>query len=290
MRGCEKHSKDMHALYIDDLSEAEAVNLKKQLMNDPVIRPYPLNRHERTKHILPAGSILQNNLNRIESFTSINLMKINEKKSKLMMFNKSKKYDFPPEFAFSNGEFLECIEETKLLGIILNSSLRWDSNTANMVTRAMSKMWLLRRMKLLNLEPQLIFDYFTKEVRPLVEQGVVDWNSGLTKAQRSDLERIQKVALKIILGDEYTSYDNACNYFNIGELNDRRLQLCTNFAVKLFKSDRRPEFFQPPDNSLNTRNDKPLVKENTCRTKRCFNAPHNYLSRLVNENKTKIVK
>ena len=78
MLGCEKHSKDMHALYIDDLSEAEAVNLKKQLMNDPVIRPYPLNRHKRTKHILPAGSILQNNLNRIESFTSTKLMKLNE--------------------------------------------------------------------------------------------------------------------------------------------------------------------------------------------------------------------
>ena len=105
MPGCEKHSKDMHALYIDDLLEAEAVNLKKKLVNDPVIRPYPLNRHERTKHILPAGSILQNNLNRIESFTSTNLMKINEKKSKVTIFNKSKNYDFPQEFAFSNGEF-----------------------------------------------------------------------------------------------------------------------------------------------------------------------------------------
>ena len=58
----------------------------------------------------------------------------------------------------------------------------------------------------------------------------------------------------------------------------------------LFQSERRPEFFQPPDNSLNTRNDKPLVKENTSRTKRCFKAPHNYLSRLVNENKTNTVK
>ena len=95
MLGCEKHSKDMHALYIDDLSEAEAVNLKKQLMNDPVIRPYPLNRHKRTKHILPAGSILQNNLNRIESFTSTKLMKLNEQNLKVMIFIKSKKYHFP---------------------------------------------------------------------------------------------------------------------------------------------------------------------------------------------------
>ena len=95
MPGCEKHSKDMHALYIDDLSEAEAVNLKKQLVN----------RYDRTKHILPAGSILQNNLNRIESFTSINLMKINEKKSKVMMFNKSKNMTFPQSLLFQMVNF-----------------------------------------------------------------------------------------------------------------------------------------------------------------------------------------
>ena len=57
---CRTHKKDMHALYVDDLSEAEAVNLKKQLVNDPVVRPFPLNRHERTQHILPGGSLLQN--------------------------------------------------------------------------------------------------------------------------------------------------------------------------------------------------------------------------------------
>ena len=52
-----------------------------------------------------------------------------------------------------------------------------------MVTRAMYKMWLLWRMKLLNLEPDIIFDYYAKEVRPLVEHGVVVWNFGLNKAQ-----------------------------------------------------------------------------------------------------------
>ena len=108
--------------------------------------------------ILLANSLLQQNLNKIEDFTSINMMKINEKKSNVMIFNKSKNYEFPPRFAVSNGDYLECVEETKLLGIILNSSHRFDSNTANMVTRAMSKMWLLRRMKLLNLEPDIIFD------------------------------------------------------------------------------------------------------------------------------------
>ena len=39
---CIVHSKDMHALYIDDLSEAEAIELKRQLVDYPVQRPFPL--------------------------------------------------------------------------------------------------------------------------------------------------------------------------------------------------------------------------------------------------------
>ena len=118
----------MHAVFIDDLSEAEAIEMKKQLIADPSRRPYPLNYHERSQQILPPGSILQENLNKIEIFTLNNQMQINPQKSKVMIFNKSHKYDFPPEFHFQDGNILECLEETKLLGILLSLSLKWDAN------------------------------------------------------------------------------------------------------------------------------------------------------------------
>ena len=178
---------------------------------------------------------MQQNLTKIEEFTFTNKMKINENKSKVMIFNKSRKFDFPPELSFNNGDLLECLEETKLQGIQLQSSLKWNSNTSAMYTKAMSKMWLLRRMKGLKLEPTLIFDYYIKEIRPLEEQGVIVWNSGLTKTQIKDIEKIQKVALLIILGDDFSSYDVACNTFDISTLSSRRAQLCSNFAIKLFK-------------------------------------------------------
>jgi hypothetical protein len=38
---CVRHAKDTHALYIDDLSEADAIELKKQIIVDPVQRPFP---------------------------------------------------------------------------------------------------------------------------------------------------------------------------------------------------------------------------------------------------------
>ena len=74
-------------------------------------------------------------------------LEVNVKKTKVMIFNKSRKYDFPPEFHFRDGNILECLEETKLLGILLSSSLKWDSNTNAICKNAKTKLWLLRRLR-----------------------------------------------------------------------------------------------------------------------------------------------
>ena len=143
-------------------------------------------------------------------------------------------------------------------------------------------------MKILKLEPQLIFDYYIKEIRVLAEQGVAIWNSSLTKSQIHDLEKIQKVSLKIILGDQYNSYKSACDFFQICSLSIWRLQLCTQFALKLYKSDHSSNYVTHTRKLVNTRADQPLLVENLCNTTRAYNAAHNYLTRLVNLNQSKL--
>ena len=94
----------------------------------------------------------------------------------------------------------------------------------------------------------------------------------------------------IILGQQYESYFSACNRFGLEKLSVRRLEISTKFAVKLYKSKRCNEFFTPAVRKINTRNDAPLLIEEKCNTRRCFGAPHNYLTRLVNKNKAKILR
>ena len=68
---------------------------------------------------------------------------------------------------------LEVVREDKLLGITIQSDLKWHSNTNMICRRAMSRMWLLRRMKSLKIEERIILDYYIKEIRPVAEHGVV---------------------------------------------------------------------------------------------------------------------
>ena len=211
-------------------------------------------------------------------------MKINTTKSNIMIFNMSRSYAFPPEFSFNDGDnFLEVLSESKLLGIYLTSNLTWHKNTENMVRNAMKRMWLIQRMKRLHLDSNIKFEYYLKEIRPTLEYAVPVWNSGLSSGQVKQLERVQKIALKVILGPAFTSYSEACSRFNIESLAARRYKLCVNFAIKLYKSERRRHFFELQDTQRKTRNRKVVVEKRT-RTTRCYNAPHNALARLVNEN------
>ena len=178
------------------------------------------------------------------------------------------------------------VEESRLLGTQLTSDLRWSRNTDEMVSKAMKKMWLLRRLKILKLDRNTILEYYIKEIRPLVEQCVPVWNSGLTGSHNKEIEKVQKVACRIILGSNYVNYQIACNSLGIFPLSDRRHQLSLNYAIKLFHSPRRDEFFSVTQNNVNTRRPKLVVEQKS----RCYNAPHNYLSRLINQNIDKIIK
>ena len=54
----------------------------------------------------------------------------------------------------------------------MTPDLRWNTHVKEIFKKAMSRMWLLRRLKLVKLEPETILDYYIKEIRPIVEHGV----------------------------------------------------------------------------------------------------------------------
>ena len=64
-----------------------------------------------------------------------------------MHFSRSKKYDFPPEFSIGGSEVLQVKKELRILGVIVQDRLRWDSQCKEMVKKATTTIWALRRMK-----------------------------------------------------------------------------------------------------------------------------------------------
>lgn len=274
-------SKHEKVKFVDDGTVAVSIDLKKCLVPDPVPRPRPLNYRERTGHILPdVNNLLHYFVKDTEKFVETNNLVINKKKTKVMLFNKSRKLDFPPEVQFSNSIPIEYITETKLVGVVLSENLTWHKNTLYICQKARGKLWLLRRMVKLGLDIYQMFNVYCKEVRSILELAVPVWHPGLTKKNTDDIERIQRVAFKIILQNQYRSYSVACRAFSTLTLEERRENLSLKFARKNLKS--KHPFFKKVNSSVNTRSKKNLVQEYRCRTSRYKKSSLPYLSKLLN--------
>ena len=77
----------------------------------------------------------------------------------------------------------------------------------------------------------------------LTEYCSTVFHSSLTVEQSQDLERIQKTCLKVILGDNYVSYEAALEMTGLETLHERREQRCRKFALKCIKHPTNHRLF-----------------------------------------------
>ena len=271
-----------HWKYVDDLTIAEALNLKDKLVNNTdKVWEEPVNFHNRTKQTLPTQeSKVQEQLNKLHEHAIENEMKINIEKSKVMLFNSAKSRDFSPEMMIEN-ETLEVVEEMKLLGVRISSDMKWHSNTEYITKKSFSRLWLMRRLKQLGASQNELLDVYCKQVRSVLEFAAVVWHPGLTRNNSADIERVQKSALAIILGKDYNTYENALTHLSLEKLAIRREKLCLSFARKTAKS--HPHWYQVDTKKINTRRKVKEFKEVNTRTKRFKNSAIPYLTRLLNQ-------
>ena len=119
-------------------------------------------------------------------------MILNQKKTKLMIFNFTNKYKFTTRLEL-NDENIEVVPKTKLLGVILTNDLKWDENTLSLVQRANGRMELLRKVAKFTTSIDDKKEIYISYIRSIFEQSCEVWHSSLTQENENDLERIQKV-------------------------------------------------------------------------------------------------
>ena len=168
------------------------------------------------------GKKLQKSVDELQNFTDANGMRINENKSKVMLFSRSKNLHDIPDIGLGKNKKLEVINRIKLLGVMVSENLKWDLNTEYICSKARKRIFLLRNMKLSGLNTKELIDAYKKEVRSLIEFAVPVWNSGLTLDQIRTIERVQKSSLSAILGHNYTCYEDALKLTKLDRLSTRR--------------------------------------------------------------------
>ena len=217
-------------------------------------------------------------------------MVINNNKSKVMIFNQHRKYACMPQLTLSGegGEFLEVVESVKLLGVQLRSDLRWCDNTDYICKRGYSRLWILRRLKGLGANLVELVDVYEKQIRSVMELAVPVWQPAITKQEQYQIERVQKCAMYIILGDQYTKYSQALEIVQLETLEERRKKICENFVKKAAKHPKYMHWFSQKSKLTNSKTRKTRSDQSKkyhpvqFRTNRYKNSPLPYLTELLN--------
>ena len=111
------------------------------------------------------------------------------------------------------------------------------------------------------------------------------WHSSLTKKNRRDLERVQRCAVRVIMGEKYENYKHGLQSLRLETLEKRREILCLSFAKKCIKNDKVKSLF--PRNSskhkMKKRNKRKIFKPVKANTERYKKSSIPYMVNLLNE-------
>ena len=267
--------------FIDDLSVLELVNLVISGLSSYNFKQHVASDIGVHGQYLPSNNIQsQTYLDKISQWTDKNRMALNTDKTKFMIFNFTKKFQFNTRIILGNT-LLEEVQECKLLGLTLTNQLSWQRNTESIVKKANTRMIILQKLFDYDLPTKDMVNIYILFIRSMVEYSCVVWHSSLTVEDSNCIERVQKTALRLILRDDYLDYSSAMKITGLETLRDRRTQLSLNFAKKCLKSKKTSELFPTIKKTVNTRpHEKYYVTP--ARTDRLAKSSVPYLQRLLN--------
>ena len=142
------------------------------------------------------------------------------------------------------------------MGTTITSDLSWSKNTKKIVQDSNKRMQFLHRAKKFTNNVGDLKKIYMLQIRSKLEQSAAVWHSSLNKKDSKDLERVQKSALKVILGDRYRGYEDALRIIKLDSLEERRLKICLKFAQQCLRNEKMRDMFpkNKSDHGMKKRN------------------------------------
>ena len=104
-------------------------------------------------------------------------------------------------------------------------------------------MQILHKLATFKINVQDMKEIYILYIRSILEFNCQVWHSSLTEEDRMYLERVQKVACRLILQSEYDCYEQALKTLQLESLDRRRSALCLRFAKKCSTNPKTSSMF-----------------------------------------------
>ena len=210
-------------------------------------------------------------------------MVLNEKKTKAMIINFTEKHQFSTRLKL-NSNNIEIVESMKILGTTINNKLDWSQNCSELVKKVNKRMVFLRKILSFGANRREMVQIWKTYCRSVLEQSAVLWQGALTQENRETLERTQKTFAKLILKNNYKSYEQSLQVLDLPTLDARRNQLTLQFAKKCIQNRKMAHLFplKGKKHDYLLRNNQ-KYKIQFANTERFRKSPILFMQRLLNE-------
>ena len=142
-----------------------------------------------------------------------NLMNINWNKTKEMIIGPLAKLSVP--LITVDGNTIQRVDVFKLLGVTVDSDLRWDSHVSAICSKASSRLYFLKLLKRSSVSKDDLMHFYVSYIRPVLEYACAAWHSSLNIEQTKRIESIQRRAVLIITGEsDYLNYCKINNFLH----------------------------------------------------------------------------
>ena len=108
-------------------------------------------------------------------------------------------------------------------------------------------MWMVRRLKALGATRSRLIDGLQKQLLSVFNHGVIAWDSLLTEEEEQEFERVLKAGLKIIWGQDYTSFVEVLIDANLRTIRQVCCRIVNIFVKKSVKHDQFKKWFVNDD-------------------------------------------
>ena len=144
-------------------------------------------------------------------------MVINTDKTKVMLItSRQKRYHLQIgdlQLNLNNSD-LKLSSKEKVLGIQIEDTLVWNEHFKYISKKIASGLWLLSQIKsFLSVDDKLLF--YNAYIRPHLEYCSVIWGNSANFNIKTMTKLQQKLACKLILGNDYTQFEETCDNLKI---------------------------------------------------------------------------
>ena len=144
------------------------------------------------------------------------------------------------------------------------------------------RVWVLRHLKKAGIPQSDLIRLYLSLVQPVLDYTAVVYHSMLGKVQCQDLEKLQKLALKIVYGVTGVSYSELLDRSGLPTLAERRLGMIDIFILKASTHQTHKKWFPTKCFSGYGLRTERIYEEKRARTARLYNSPLYFYRRRLN--------